>query len=121
MKNIRNLSFLIVLSFALSGCLYHTVAPKPVVSAVSSYAGENPNSGLISTITDNKGQVTAAFINKQAYNNYNALISKYGNDMLPKLKKDDGIVVVSKDEIYKIDGEHFSKFALMAKWYKEGK
>lgn len=119
MKKINNFILIIVCTLFLTGC-FATVAPRPILVKTASYAGTNSNAGIIKTIINDKGEVAYVILNKEAHDNYNMLINRYGSKILPKLNKDDGITILSNNT-YQIDAEHFSKFALMAAWYKEGK
>ncbi len=118
MKKLNNILLIVFCSLLLTGC-FATITPKPIVSKTASFSGTNSNSGILYTETF-EGKVIYVVIDKNQVNVYNSLINKYSKEFLPPLNQNEGIINLGNDK-YKIDSEHFAQFALMIKWYKEGK
>ncbi|REK56951.1 MAG: hypothetical protein DWQ49_09595 [Bacteroidetes bacterium] len=103
--------------FLLPSCVgTRTYTPPPIVDTQPSWDGNKQNSGIISyDVESGNYHITA-----NAASRYNALIDKYGDMFLPKLKKGDGLTK-KNDGTYLISTQHLIKFGQMNIKHKESR
>ena len=99
---------------ALAGC---TLTPKVVPApAVATYSGNSANGGLINLGPGGKGPalVTADWVAA-----YNTLVRKYGKDMTPPDRPNDGVTELP-DGTFTVDLQHLSDKNVMATLERSG-
>ncbi len=95
----------------ISGC---TVVPKAAVDKVPSFDGNEQNSGFIGYAPDGQGILTF-----HKFQEYNGLISNYGDKFTPPIQTNDGITPTGTNT-FLIDKEHLVDFGMMNRWKKNG-
>ena len=83
-----------------------TIVPKQPVSTVSSFSGNEQNSGFLGYTEDHYGIITQAKLDE-----YNALVDVFGSKFYPPVKENDGIT--RRNGAILIDKEHLVKFSQM--------
>ena len=121
-----SLLFLLLASLLVVSQPSCTVVPKHVIDSGASFDSSTPKTYPVSR---NGGFLewtkTGAIITDNARERYNNLIDIYGNRFYQikavRLRKDDGVTPfldVSGNNVWEIDNQHLTYFAIMNSWKK---
>jgi len=97
----------------VSGCTT-TITPDAVHATQASFDSGVQNSGFIGFFADGSGHLTP-----RARDRYNLLVSIYGKEYLPPLKRDSGIAALA-DGTFQIEAFHLSAFMVMSEKHRAG-